>query len=164
MRKGLFFSDRDIQLFKRVSNELVQRWMNVEVLYFKLNIGQIEVNIYGEAKSGSKQYAPGIKIPALVQHQPKSLDYTNTIQAQNTTIFKFLTTTLTSKNIYPQQGDIIKWDNSFWEVSLVTDEQLIANDESTKWSRVCTANLISLSKARQLLKFIEEADLQYLGK
>lgn len=152
-QNGLFIGDRQIELFRSTSKELVENWMNVEVTYFKMNVNMTKVNIYGQAKKGIKHYYPGIQVKCLIDHTPQQLNYEYTLKYDNESRFKILTSTLQDLNLVPQVGDVILWSPLFWQITNITVEQLIANDSDSVWSRILEACVLSDSKVKNLLTF-----------
>lgn len=156
MQKGLFFGQRDLALFSRVSKQLVQGWMNVTVLFFKLNTDSIIVNVYGQAKKGIKQYYQAIQVVAMVDHNPQQVDFDQSYKYNNNTKFRFLMSTLKDKNVWPQIGDIILWKQMFWQITNKNQEQIIANDYDTQWSKSFETIILSPSKVQQLTNFTKQ--------
>lgn len=153
----MFFGERDLNVFKTVSKQLIQGVMDIEVLYFKLNVEQTIQNVYGQAKKGAggKKFNKSVKLHALIQHEPQVLDYSQTLKYARIAIFKFLITTLQDHNIYPQVGDVIGWSREFWEITKVTQQQLIANTASNEWSKLCETTIISNTKVLKLLNQVQ---------
>lgn len=151
---SLFFKERDLQLFKSISEQLVQKVMQINVMLYKINPQQIQINVYGEAKRGLKSYHKGVSIFCLIEHTAHSLDMNESMKRTDTTRFKFLISTLQDVNIYPEIGDVIQWQGVFWEITLVTSQQLIANNQQIEWSKICQTAVLSNSKTKQLLSTI----------
>lgn len=151
MQKGKYLKDKQLALFRSVSQQLLQHWMNVQILYFKMNIQDTKVNIYGQT-IGPKQFYKGMRIPGIIQHNPTQFQFMEAF-VTNTTNFKFLKSTLQKFNLFPQMGDYIVWDDSTWQIGNVTSQQLIGNDIDTQWSYVCQSTLTSNTKAKSLANF-----------
>lgn len=161
MQRGLFFQQRDLTLLKSLSEQLVEEWMKVEFQYFKLNTKNIKVNIYGQARRGARQYYKGITMPGLIDHNPQALDFSQSLKYRNSARFRLLVQTLKKYNLYPEVGDIVYWNKIFWQIANVTQQQLIANDHETKWSKILQTVTLSDSKVKQLLKFSNEEYNRY---
>ena len=146
----IYFSDIDVKTLKNISEQLVQNIMDVEVLYFKLNPQKMESNIYGQAKKKTVSYYPGILIKCLVFHNPHDIGYQNVYTYKDYTTFKFLNSTLQKHNLYPEIGDVIEWDNLFWEITKITQQQLIGNRTDLEWSKICQTIVLSNSKVNKL--------------
>lgn len=146
----LFFPEIDINTLKNISKQLVQYVMDVEVLLFKINPQKTETNIYGQAKKSGISYSPGVPLKALVAHNPQDLNYNPIYSYRNQTTFKFLVSTLKEHNIYPEIGDVIEWNNQFWEITKITQQQLLGNRTDLEWSKICETTILSPSKVKQL--------------
>lgn len=127
--------------------------MDVQVQYFKLNIKNMKTNVYGQAKRGLIQIFKKVSLHCIVEHVAEQLDFSQTVTYSNNTTFKFLNSTLQQKNIVPQIGDVIMWNNRFWEITLTTQQQLIGNLSINKWSTKVQTTIISDSKVKQLLQY-----------
>lgn len=154
MQQGKFIGNRQLLLFKNLSQQLVQHWMNVGVLYFKLNIQNIKINIYGET-IGIKQFYKGVRMPCLIQHSAYQMQMSQNFKYVDGTTFRFLTSTMKKYNIFPEVGDVIFWGGNYWQIGIITSEQLIGGDSQTKWSYVCQTNILSQNKVKSLSIFNE---------
>ncbi len=151
---SIFYQNRDLNTFKSISKQLTEKVIDIEVLYFKLNTQQISTNIYDEAKKshGGRKYNQGVKLHALVQHEAQMVQYQQSMKYNRLLRFKFLITTLQDHNVYPEVGDVICWSRQYFQISKVTQQQLIASRPDTQWSKVCESTIISNSKILKLLE------------
>ena len=53
--------------------------------------------------------------------------------------------TLSDANFYPEIGDIVDWNNFYWEMNSVTEPQLIAGHQNFKHDIIVTAHRIRRS-------------------
>tara|TARA_R110000824_G_scaffold139980_2_gene305439 strand:+ start:599 stop:1138 length:540 start_codon:yes stop_codon:yes gene_type:complete len=115
---ALFGSARDASLIRHVHNELIVKFVDIEVELFKLELEGTRENLYGE--SNQKKYYNPIKIPCLVQKDEKSVigdDYG--IDSTRTGIFGFSRDYLKDRTIIIEMGDILNYDNEYYEVDVV---------------------------------------------
>ncbi len=139
-----FVSDRDVNFFKGINKELVDEVIETLVIVYKLSVLESPTNIYGEAPV--KKYHVGTQIPALIRREDKTPTTDGHILDFNqTSIFSFLRDTLKEKNIYPEGGDIIEYDSSFWEINNVAENQLLADQPLLNWAIVCTCHMTKRS-------------------
>ncbi len=152
----MYFPPRDLDTLRGISRELVQKVMDVDILFFKLNPQKMQMNIYGQAKHKTFNFYPGIYVKGMVVHNAQELTYNESVTYKNNTTFKFLVSTLQSINLYPQVADILGWNGIFWEITKVTQQQLIGNRSDTQWSKICQTTALSNSKVNQLkeLRFV----------
>jgi hypothetical protein len=136
---ALYGGARDISMFRKVNRELMGNIISEEVIYYKYNVTTTKVNMYGESFEG-RNYADPVALFALVEIGPQEspvsdlgVDFTWTLT------FRFLRDDLLSPtldynasmsfgsnlnplpgtygaNIHPEVGDIIQYQNGYWEV------------------------------------------------
>lgn len=128
---SLFGSARDISLFRKISRELTDKIIQQEIGLYKINLDSTVANIYGE--SSEKYYFQPIKLFCLIERDSPTYEYNAAGPefSQNKT-FRFLRDYLKEKDILLDVGDILYYDNRYWEVYNVIDNQFIAgkNDDN----------------------------------
>lgn len=147
---SLFGSARDISMFRRINRELLQRIIDTEVGIHKLILEDSKTNIYGE--SAGKQYYLPVRVHAHItrgDQQYTGEDYG--MDVTQTTEFRFLRDDLVDLNLVPETGDIILWDESYWEIDAVqenkyvvgknADTNLAGNTHGASWQIVCLTHL-----------------------
>jgi hypothetical protein len=119
-----FALSRDIRFFEGISRELVDAVVTTAVVLYKLIIEDSKTNLYGE--SLSKTYYQGVDCNAMIERGETTANYEGfgSDQSQNVE-FRFNRFTLEDKNMYPEIGDIIFHNNSYFEVDNVREDQLI---------------------------------------
>ena len=136
---ALFGGQRDISLFRTLNRELINEIIDTEVDIFKAAIHDTIGNLYGEALN--KVYKPGVRISCLIEHEEPewSSDEFGSDVNQNA-IFSFLRDDLLpsgsigtpAANILLEVGDIIYWDNTYWEsTSIIEDQYLFGKNPDT---------------------------------
>jgi hypothetical protein len=129
---ALFGGSRDVSLFRTVNKELINDIIDTEVYYYKISLDETRNNIYGEGKD--KSYFNPVKVPAIIERSEATYafddfgtDYTRMVK------FFFLRDTLVDKNIFPQIGDVIEWNNEQHIVDAVINNQYIAGKNPDTW-------------------------------
>ena len=119
---ALFGSARDASLIRSINRELINDYIDTEVGFYKLNLESSRANLYGE--SDNKVYYARIKMNAIIEFEEKSrsndeygLDYTRNA------IYSFLRDDLKDRNIVIEEGDIIEYNNEYFEVDNVSSTQ-----------------------------------------
>lgn len=125
-----FGSQRDFALLVGINRELISNVVEQEVLYYKISLEQTKANIYGE--SLDKVYWSAIKLNCLIERgdqQTTSDDFgPDNIRDVK---FAFLRQDLLEVNTFPEVGDIIEWQNDFYEVDNTVENQLfLGKDEN----------------------------------
>ena len=127
---ALYGEARDISFFRYVNRELMGNIISQQCVYYKYVLAETKINMYGEASEGRFFYPPVI-LNCLIERS----DQTSPIQEENVGFnwnitFKFLRDDLLDKNpdtdnlvnnvyganLVPEVGDIIMYQNGYWEV------------------------------------------------
>ena len=139
-----FLQTRDIEFFKSIARELVDDVVQNTIVLFKINMNETKVNIYGEAMN--KTWYPGVEVFALVDKEPESVRYEGfgSETDQNVT-FKLDRWMLEEKGIYPEIGDIINWNDGYFEVDNTNEIQFIGGSPDNSFSIVCETFMVSKS-------------------
>ena len=115
---ALFGSARDASLIRHINNELIVKIIDTEIELYKLVLEDTRENLYGE--SDQKRYYNPIAIPCLIQKDEKAIigdDYG--LDSTRTGIFGFSRDYLKDRTIIIEMGDILNYDNEFYEVDVV---------------------------------------------
>ena len=143
-----FMLDRDLQLFRSFARELVDTVIENTCVLFKINLNETKVNIYGEAMN--KTWHPGVELFVLVDMEPENVQYEGfgPDNTQNIT-FKFDRLLCEERNTYPEIGDVIYFDNSYYEIDNTNEIQFVGGLPGTNsdrnWSIVCSTFMVSKS-------------------
>jgi hypothetical protein len=139
-----FLQARDIDLFKSFAREVVDDVIQNTIVLFKINMNETKVNIYGE--SLNKTWYPGVQVYALIDKEPESTRYEGfgSDRDQNVT-FKLDRWMLEEKGIYPEIGDIINWNEGYFEIDNTNEVQLVGGQTYNNFSVVCSTFMVSKS-------------------
>jgi len=126
----LFGSGRDFDLLVNINRELLKDIVEQEILYHKLSLEDLDVNLYGE--SLQKSYWGAVKLNCLITRGDQVID----IQEFGPDLgrqasFAFLRQDLTDTSVVPEVGDIVQWHNDFYEVDTVRENQLFLGRDSS---------------------------------
>ena len=147
-----FYSQKDIDTFDKFNKELVGNLsteqdgiINQPVIIYKVSVTDTEVNMYGETSQG-KVFKPGVQIVALVnaEDQPTTTDEFGPDLQQNAE-FSFIRQSLVDINFVVEIGDVINWNNGYWEISSINENQLVGGQTDYNHSVVCNTYLIRIS-------------------
>ena len=139
------------------NRQLLNRIIAQEVLYYKLSLKDTKFNIYGESKE--KMYQQPILLTCLFQAEEQtSSDAEYGKDRTQIADFRFLRDDLIDLNLVPEAGDIICWQESYYEVDLVVENQRFMgkNPEYSlesdlekygeSWSIICKTHLTAVNK------------------
>ena len=147
-----FFNEKDINTFDKFNKELVGNLSTEQdgiiyqpVVIYKVSAYDTEVNLYGETADG-KVYKPGVEVTCLVAAEDKTTttDEFGPDLAQ-TGVFSFLRQSLVDISYVAEIGDIIDWNSGYWEISSISENQLIGGQTGNNHSVVCDAFLVRIS-------------------
>ena len=149
-----FYSDLDLATFDKFNRELVGDVVNEkdgiifqQVVVYKISVKDTRTNIYGETVGG-KVFRTGVKVAALVdaEDQTTNTDEFGPDRVQNVS-FSFLRKTLRDIEFVVDVGDIVNWNEGFWEITNKSENQLVGGQTDADYihSVVCNAYLTRLS-------------------
>jgi hypothetical protein len=129
---ALFGGKRDAKLIASFNAELLNAIVDTEIEFFKLVVETSNSNIYGESER--KSYHDSILIPCLVTKETKTANmddygHTYTRSAQ----FAISRDILERATFFPEVGDIIFWDNEYYEIDNVDANQYFAGKNPETW-------------------------------
>lgn len=126
---ALYGGSRDISLFRHLNRELLWDIITQQCVYYKFKLEETKVNIYGEA-AGSKFYHPPVILNALISRQDQSqtvnefgVDFDWDIE------FRFFRDDVVEANVVPEVGDIIMYQEGYYEVNNVNSNQFFAGKD-----------------------------------
>jgi hypothetical protein len=139
-----FLQARDIDLFKSIARELVDTVVQNTIVLYKINMTETKVNIYGE--SLNKTWNPGVQLYALYSKSPEDVVYEGFgPEMQQNITFKLDRAMCEEKNLYPEVGDIIFFDTSYYEIDNTNEIQFIGGSPDNNFSIVCETFMVSKS-------------------
>lgn len=119
---ALFGSARDASLVRSLNRELINNFIDTEIGWYKLSLHDTQANMYDEADN--KVYYSPMRINCLAQKDEKTtIGEDSGFDMTRTGVFSFLRDDLKDKNIHIEEGDILEWDNEFYEIDSVGASQ-----------------------------------------
>ena len=118
----LFGGNRDISLFRTMNKELINDIIQTEVGFYKFVLQDSAINVYGESEN--KVYYEPMLIPCLINREDQAWSETDfgPDSTQQMT-FSFLRATLVEKNLVPEVGDIVLYNNDYFEFNSIIENQ-----------------------------------------
>jgi hypothetical protein len=140
--------DRDLQLFRSFARELVDTVIENTCVLFKVNLNETKVNLYGEATN--KTWHTGVELFVLINKEPQTAAYEGFGPETNQNIeFRFDRLLCEERNTYPEIGDIIFFDNAYFEIDNTTEIQFVGglpgDNSDRNWSIICSTFMVSKS-------------------
>ena len=140
---ALYVESRDISLVRHINRELLRNIISQQVIYYKCNIEETTVNIYGET-TGDRVYQEPIVLYALIERPESSAPVEDGMGGFAwPRVFRFLRDDLVDIDLVPEIGDIVMWSEGYWEIDNVRDNQLfVGKDPDYPYSDDEGANLL----------------------
>jgi hypothetical protein len=121
---ALFGSARDIRMFKSTTRELVEDIVSQQVGYYKIKLGDTKANIYGE--SMTKYFIGPVLLNCLIDRGEFNVETTDYgPDAVRDVSFRFFKDHLIEANVFPEIGDVVMYNEDYYEVDNVNENQLI---------------------------------------
>lgn len=126
----LFGSNRDFNLLTKVNRELLSDVIEQEILYYKFSLDETNANLYGEALD--KVFQIPVKFNCLITRGDQVVTMDDMGPDLNREAsFAFLREDLESSSVLPEVGDILNWQENYYEVDTVRENQLfVGRDKS----------------------------------
>ena len=121
---SLFGSTRDVATFKIFTKELVEAIVSQQIGYYKIKLGDTQPNVYGE--SPKKYFIGPVLIPCLIVRGDFTVSTTEFgVDTDRKNDFRFFKDHLVEANIVPEVGDYIMYNELYYEVDNVNENQFI---------------------------------------
>ena len=120
---ALFGEKRDISMFRHVNRELMHKIISQQVVFYKYKVGETPVNMYGEAAEG-RYFVDPVILFALIE--PSNFEFPVDdlgVDFAWSVTYKFLRDDLVEAQVFPEVGDIIMYQNGYWEIDNVNTSQ-----------------------------------------
>ena len=145
--RGRYFSQRDLNLINSLNGELMGDIVENLIQVFKISPNETKTNIYGEtSQETGKWFLPAIQISALIERSDMATDYDDFGPNRNQThVFKMREKALKELNFYPEVGDMIAWNDRYYEVDNVVQEQLLGGQAEKSHSIICNGHYTKIT-------------------
>jgi len=139
-----FVLGRDVDFFKSIARELVDDVIQNTIVLFKINMNETKINIYGEALN--KTWYPGVELFALIDKEPEVARYEGFgLDTDQNITFKLDRWMLEEKGIYPEVGDVIHWNEGYFEIDNTNEVQMVGGQSYNNFSVVCETFMVTKS-------------------
>ena len=125
---ALYGRNKDVLLFQGLNTELLHKIVEQQVGYYKVKLDETPSNIYGEAQN--KTYIGPVLIKCLlVRGDQTNLDDNYGVDRNRTLEVRFFRHDLKQANVVPEIGDIILWNEDYYEVDNLVENQLVVGKD-----------------------------------
>ena len=126
----LFGSQRDFNLINKLNRELLTDIVEQEVLYYKPDLDSTTFNLYGE--STDKTFKSPLKLNCLITRGDQVVEVNELGPDQMREVsFAFLRVDLEDANNVVEVGDIVLWNEFYFEVDVVRENQLVVGRDNS---------------------------------
>ena len=140
-----FIGTKDYNFFQNISRELIDDVVQTQVFLFKMITYASKTNLYGE--SLDKAYYEGVSIFGMVEYGDESQQYDgfgqDTIQEVT---FRFNQDTCIVKDVMPEVGDVIYFNDGYYEITNTNQTQLVGMQAANNFIIECITYLTRRSQ------------------
>ena len=137
---GGIIGPRDLTLFLNIGGELIKEAVQQLCYYYKVNANETKVNLYGEALD--KTYYRPVEIYARIEYGDITSTYEGFGQdATQIVTFTFLKKELVDSGVLLEVGDYLRFDDGYYEISNVSENQLVGGQFANSLSIVASTFL-----------------------
>jgi hypothetical protein len=144
--KPFFIPQKEFDLINQMNEELIDEIVGQSVDIYKVNIDKTDDNIYGE--STTKYYDIGFRVNCLILfNEPDNVqdEFGTDLNSSIEMYFQRENLSSGSLNFYPEVGDIVDWNNFYWEINGTAEPDLFAGHPNFKHNIKATAHRSRLS-------------------
>ena len=144
--KPFFIPQKEFDLINSMNEELIDELVGQSVDIYKVNVENTNENLYGE--STTKYYDIGFRVNCLIDFTEPEIvqeEFGADLNSNITMYFQRENLASGSINFYPEMGDIVDWNDFYWEINGTTEPQLFAGHPNFKHNIVATAHRSRLS-------------------
>ena len=123
---ALFGGSRDVSLFRYVNRELLGNVITQQCSLYKFSLNQTTVNMYGEASGGKFLEGPYLFNSLIEVNGTTSPTNEFGVDFDWGVTVAFLRDDLVEANVHPEVGDIILYQESYFEIDNTNETQFFA--------------------------------------
>ena len=125
--KPFFIPQKEMDLINSMNEELIDEIVGQSVDIYKVDVDETDMNMYGE--SDTKYFKVGFRVNFLILYNEPEIIQDEFGADNNASIemyFQRENLASGSLNFYPEIGDIVDWNDYYWEINGTTEPQLFA--------------------------------------
>ena len=143
-----YYGAKDLATIEKFNRELLGEpnisddgIINQFVILHRVSVYETDTNMYGEASEG-KDYKRTVKLPCIVDAADFDFNYDDFGPDNRQSVsFAFQRAYLVEVDLKPEIGDIMKWNDGYFEVDKFNENQLIGGNFDNSHSIVVQAHL-----------------------
>ena len=123
----MFLGEKERNLVKQINDEIIERVVGQQVLYFPLDIEHTNYHsLYGEAVE--KTFLPPVRVHALVEYQGVETSFLEGVGIDKLTKINinFHRRRLTEdQDLFVREGDFVRYGNIYYEIVKLIEPKLL---------------------------------------
>ena len=145
--KGRYYSQRDMNFINSLNGELMGDIVENLITVYKISPNDTKTNIYGEtSQETGKWYYPAILISCLTERPEMQTEYDDFgPNRRQDHVFKIREKMLRQIDFYPEIGDMIFWNDRYYEIDGVVQEQLLGGQAEKSHSVICSGHYAKIT-------------------
>lgn len=127
---SMYGQNRDIELFNIMNEELIHDIISQQVGYYKLDLEPTSEgsNMYGEMEN--KFYKDPVLVDCLIERGEVSSRVTEVaVDTSRNLVVRFFRNDLVAANVVPEIGDVMLWNEDYYEIDNVNENQLVVGKD-----------------------------------
>ena len=130
----MFFGKKEKDLVKQVNDEIIERVVGQQVLYFPIDIEHTNFHdLYGEAIE--KTFLPPVRVYARVEYGGVETKFIDNVGIDKDTPLKvmFHKRRLTEdQNLFVREGDFVRFGSYYYEIVKLLEPKILFGQEDTQ--------------------------------
>ena len=127
----LFLGKKERDLVKQVNDELIERVIGQQILYYSISLEQSDFHdLYGEAIE--KSFYPPVRVHALIDKEETDTTFTNygIDKVANITVHFHKRRLVEDQDLYVREGDFIQYDKQFYEIAELSQPRYLFGQDN----------------------------------
>ena len=125
---ALYGKNRDVLLFQGLNTELLHKIIEQQVGYYKPVLDDTPANLYGEAQN--KTWLGPVLIKCLLDRgEQEVVNDEFGVDRNRPLSVRFFRKDLVDANVVPEIGDVILWNEDYYEVDNLVENQLVVGKD-----------------------------------
>ena len=134
----MFFGKKEKDLVKQANDEIIERVVGQQVLYFPIDIDHTNFHeLYGEAIE--KTFLPPVRVYARVEYGGIETKFVDNVGIDKDTPLKvmFHKRRLTEdQDLFVREGDFVRFGSNYYEITKLLEPKLLFGQEDTQFEIV----------------------------
>ena len=134
----MFFGKKEKDLVKQVNDEIIERVVGQQVLYFPIDIDHTNFHeLYGEAIE--KTFLPPVRVYARVEYGGIETKFDDNVGIDKDTPLKVMfhkRRLPEDQDLFVREGDFVRFGSNYYEITKLLEPKLLFGQEDTQFEIV----------------------------